>query len=1010
LKDPKKQNYKSPPVSLLKHLTTDSVLYPDVNFRWILNHSLFAIVLETATGNIIDANKAACKLFGFTLAEMRRSSWHMLICTANGSWKKQRNKRNSAGFFKGELTGIKKNGDSFPLGYSSTMYNDNNGNAFTVTMIQDLSVMKRIHREHSLLMNNTKESFILLSCNLEILTFNSKAERIYKKLMQGQLVRGVSILKYAKPEKIPALKEMYKRILEGGSETSKFSIENPPGISTSFKINYDPARDENGQIIGVFISAKNITKEQAHLSALQQTQETLRKIMDSSMDVICTINKEGQYVKVSAAAQSLWGYSPDELAGRLYIDFILQEDRELSLEAATQIMSGVNMTNFENRICCKNGKVITMGWSAHWDQKDQLMYCVARDVTERKKAEAKLAHSEQRFKSLVQDGSDLIGIMNAEGKYTYVSPTSFAILGFHPEDLMGKNAFDFIHPSDKDRVLSDFTKLEDQLKLQVAPFRFRHNNGEWRWIETTVTNLLNEDAVNGYVVNSRDITERVKAEADIQFRSMLLDTIGQAAIATDLSGSITYWNHAAEILYGYTRKEAAGKNVMDIIPTPTEIVSAKDIMEHLTNGESWTGEFPVKRKNGEEFIAWVNNAPVFNQDHQLSGIIGVSSDITARKDAERELEEANERHNLVLKATHDVVWDWNMATNEVLRSAENMKKLFGYDSEDDINHALFWSSRVHPEDKQEVEAKFEAFFKDSNQYYFDCGYRFKTADGSYAHVYDKGTVIRDKNGMPIRMIGSVQDVTYLKHSERKLKEANAELLQRAKELAFSNKELEQFAYVASHDLQEPLRMVSSFLTQLEKKYDHVLDEKGKQYIHFAVDGARRMRQIILDILEYSRAGNKDEQLVKVNIETIVIELKALLRRTIEEKQADIITVGLPSLWAHATPIRQIFQNLLSNALLYTKEGVSPKIVICAKDMNTHWEFSVKDNGIGISKDHFDKIFVIFQRLHDKQKYGGSGVGLAITKKIIEYYGGSIWVVSQLNEGSTFHFTIPKLSV
>ncbi|MEO6611082.1 MAG: ATP-binding protein [Chitinophagaceae bacterium] len=222
-----------------------------------------------------------------------------------------------------------------------------------------------------------------------------------------------------------------------------------------------------------------------------------------------------------------------------------------------------------------------------------------------------------------------------------------------------------------------------------------------------------------------------------------------------------------------------------------------------------------------------------------------------------------------------------------------------------------------------------------------------------------------------------------------------------------NSELEQFAYAASHDLQEPLRMVTSFLTLLENKYKSGIDEKGKKYIHFAVDGARRMHQLILDLLAFSRAGHTEEQLENVDLNELVQEIQILFRRQIEEKNASICPGQLPIIPAYSSPLKQVFQNLVSNALKYGKEGVPLLIKISVHETGTEWQFSISDNGIGISGEYFDKIFVIFQRLHTKEEYSGTGIGLAICKKIVDSMGGRIWLESEEGKGSTFYFTILK---
>lgn len=228
-----------------------------------------------------------------------------------------------------------------------------------------------------------------------------------------------------------------------------------------------------------------------------------------------------------------------------------------------------------------------------------------------------------------------------------------------------------------------------------------------------------------------------------------------------------------------------------------------------------------------------------------------------------------------------------------------------------------------------------------------------------------------------------------------------------KQLEQSNKELEQFAYVASHDLQEPLRMVSSFLSQLESKYRDKLDQKAHQYIYFAVDGATRMRQIILDLLEYSRIGQDNIKKETLSINEIIQEFCETHKKEIERKNAHFIFNNLPKINSYRTSIVQIFHNLLENALKYSRENTPPEIRIHAEDLGDYWQFSITDNGIGIPEKSHDEIFTIFKRLHDRESYSGTGLGLAITKKNIEKLNGKIWVTSIPNQGTTFYFTLKK---
>jgi PAS domain S-box-containing protein len=269
----------------------------------------------------------------------------------------------------------------------------------------------------------------------------------------------------------------------------------------------------------------------------------------------------------------------------------------------------------------------------------------------------------------------------------------------------------------------------------------------------------------------------------------------------------------------------------------------------------------------------------------------------------------------------------------------------------------------------------------------------KSVDGVVLPVHISINTLNDLNGVYI----VVTDLSEQKHRE----ELNESLIK----LERSNAELQQFAYVASHDLREPLRMITSFLQLLEQRYKDQLDDDANEFIGFAVDGAKRLDDMITDLLEYSKVTNKTLEFKQVNVDHVLEETLASLKMQIDETHAIIKHDPLPNIYADEKLLIQLFQNLITNAIKYHGEK-TPKIHISVQKDENQYQFAVKDNGIGMSPEYLKQIFTIFKRLHTNEEYEGTGIGLAIAEKIIQQFKGSIWVESEPGKGSTFYFTIP----
>lgn len=244
--------------------------------------------------------------------------------------------------------------------------------------------------------------------------------------------------------------------------------------------------------------------------------------------------------------------------------------------------------------------------------------------------------------------------------------------------------------------------------------------------------------------------------------------------------------------------------------------------------------------------------------------------------------------------------------------------------------------------------------------------------------------------------------------ERRVEERTRELQRRSEDLRRSNEELEKFAYVASHDLQEPLRMVSSYTQLLARRYKDQLDEDAEEFIGYAVDGAERMQTLINELLKYSRVGTQGKELTPTDCEEVLKAACANLKIAMEESESELKFGSLPTVVGDQTQLIQLFQNLIGNAIKFRREGVPPEIEVSARESGGWWIFSVSDNGIGIEAEYVERIFVIFQRLHGRVEYPGTGIGLALCKKIVERHGGTIRLESAPGEGSTFHFSLPSV--
>ena len=436
-----------------------------------------------------------------------------------------------------------------------------------------------------------------------------------------------------------------------------------------------------------------------------------------------------------------------------------------------------------------------------------------------------------------------------------------------------------------------------------------------------------------------------------------------------------------------TEEELSGKTDYDSFPKELADKYKNDDMRILKTGV--TEELDEMYIEGEqERIVHTVKTAVKNDNGENIGILGIFWDITEQKRAEKELLIKNYAVESSLSpiAMSDFQGTLTYVNPSFLKTwgYNDLKGVIGRPNEEftpmgevkEIMQALqevgFWSGEV-------IGVK-----KDGTKFNLQLG----------------ATTIKDKEGAPFGLMASFIDITDKKIAEQKL-------IYTIEDLKRSNKELEQFAYVASHDLQEPLRKVKSFSELLESRYKAQLDEKAKKYIEYIVDSSTRMQILINDLLGFSRVGTRGKQLEPTDANEVLHEIIDTFQITIQNKNVQINYDKLPTVMADSGQLFQLFQNLIGNGIKFNENSV-PTIDITAKQKDEMWEFSVKDNGIGVEEQYFDKIFGVFQTLHARDKYEGTGIGLAICKKIVERHGGKIWLESEVGKGTTFYFTLPSV--
>ncbi len=596
--------------------------------------------------------------------------------------------------------------------------------------------------------------------------------------------------------------------------------------------------------------------------------------------------------------------------------------------------------------------------------------------------------SEKRLRLIGDNVPALIAYINPMKCFEFGNRAYEKAYGVPADRIVGMRAVDVLGP---EAFAQSRPHIMRALGGERASFeRTVTRNGVTRYERVTyIPELTVSGEVSGFFSLAEDITElkRIQltlAESEKRIRVMA-DNIPALVAYIDRDERYGFSNAYMGKVFGIDPASMLGRTVREV-RSEELYASIKQQIGAALRGERVNFENSVTI-NGRTQYFQVDFIPDFGADGSARGFYSMSFDVTALKEAEQQLRTVMESSPLGIYVTD--------ANGKCLYANSAWQRMAGVSTAASLDYD--WRNTVHPADREQVLKAWAAAARGDREFISE--HRFQCADGTFFWARVNIAAMRVA-GRISGYVGMVEDISQ-KHA------LDAALEQKAEELARSNSELEQFAYVASHDLQEPLRMVTSYTQLLRKRYSRNFDGDASEFMEFIVEGGQRMQALITDLLDLSRVNTSRRAFEPVPFGPVLNDALAVLKMRIAETGAEITRDALPTVSGDARQLGQVMLNLIGNALKFSGKE-APRIHIGAQAEGAQWHFTVADNGIGIDARFFERIFVIFQRLHTRSEYAGTGIGLAICKKIIERHGGRIWVESKVGEvgsGTTFHFTL-----
>ena len=632
--------------------------------------------------------------------------------------------------------------------------------------------------------------------------------------------------------------------------------------------------------------------------------------------------------------------------------------------------------------------------------------------TNMSRGQSETKESAAKYRGLLEAAPDAMVVVNQVGVIVLVNVQAEKQFGYRRDELVGHKVITIIPEGFAERLIADATRstaeaLAQQIGMGIELSGRRKDGTEFPieimlsplesaegiLVTAAVRNISARKAMEAHLAKAegkRRLVENSLRESDERYR-MLLDGIEDYAIfMMDPRGQILSWNAGAELMKGYRADEIIGKNFSCFFP-PEDIEQGKP--EEILRLTSATGRHEEQgmrvRKDGSRFLASLTFTALHDPAGDLRGFSEFSHDLTESK-------ESAAKYRGLLEAAPDAMVVVNQAGVIVLVNVQ-AEKQFGYRRDELVGHKV---TNIIPEGFAErliADATRSTAEALAQQIGMGIELSGRRKDGTEFPIEIMLSPLESAEG--VLVTAAVRNISARKTSEQELAVANQVLEE-------SNLELKQFAYIASHDLQSPLRSITGFVQLLQQEYESELDEQAQEWIRRTVLAVARMQTLIRDLLSYSRVDARSGPLTLIPFLDIVNDALTLLDSSIHDSNGQVTCGKLPIVMGDRSQLVQLMQNLISNGFAYRSDK-PPHIDISAKRSGKGWIFSVRDNGIGIDPKHYEQIFEIFKRLHNQKEHPGTGIGLAVCRRVVNRHGGKIWVESEPGHGSTFHFTIPE---